>query len=417
MSTMTVATAVISIIRAVIYLRISKDKASDEHGVINQRGEAERLSAARGYQVGAVYCDNDISAFSGARRPGYEAMMAAAARGEFDVIVLFQTSRLWRTRSERAAGIKILQAAGVSVIATKGPSLDMSTAYGRGMAGLLGEFDTMEVEVKAERQQLAYAAQRDAGIRARRPAALRVRGDRGRSGDAIRWAADALLGGSTVSAVAREWSARGLRPPQAPFGPLPRDAWKRNSVTTILRNPAVAGLRAYTRPERDEDGKTRVVRTIVTDERAEAGAGQWEARGRGTWRALAALLARPAASRPAACGPCSAGWRGAGAATRCTRAPTPPASRSTGATRDPRGPARAALPADDRQRGRGVEKVIIERLGRDDIADLIAPPAPGSSPPLHREAASHPPEPGRDGRRPGARAGDPDADDRRHQAG
>ena len=54
MSTMTVATAVISIIRAVIYLRISKDKASDEHGVSNQLGDAERLSAARGFVVGAV---------------------------------------------------------------------------------------------------------------------------------------------------------------------------------------------------------------------------------------------------------------------------------------------------------------------------------------------------------------------------
>ena len=69
-------------------------------------------------------------------------------------------------RAQRARrGIKILQAADISVIATKGPSLDMSTAYGRAMAGLLGEFDTLEVEVKAERQQLAYAAQRDAGIR------------------------------------------------------------------------------------------------------------------------------------------------------------------------------------------------------------------------------------------------------------
>ena len=174
MSTMTAVTAVTSVLRAVIYLRISKDKAGDEHGVINQRGDAERLSASRGYQVGTVYCDNDISAFSGALRPGYEAMMAAAARGEFDVIVVFQTSRLWRTRSERAAGIKILQTAGISVVATKGPSLEMSTAYGRAMAGLLGEFDTMESEVKSERQQLAYQAQRDAGIRHGGPRLLRA---------------------------------------------------------------------------------------------------------------------------------------------------------------------------------------------------------------------------------------------------
>ena len=108
------------------------------------------------------------------------------------------------------------------MIATKGPSLDMSTAYGRGMAGLLGEFDTMEAEVKAERQQLAYGPR--SGKRG--ASATAARGPSGSTAEerhAIRWAADALLGGSTVSAVAREWSARGLRPPQAPFGPLPRD--------------------------------------------------------------------------------------------------------------------------------------------------------------------------------------------------
>jgi len=61
-----------------------------------------------------------------------------------DTIIVFQTSRLWRNRRERAEGIEILRRAGVSVAAVKGPSLDLSSAYGRGMAGLLGEFDTME---------------------------------------------------------------------------------------------------------------------------------------------------------------------------------------------------------------------------------------------------------------------------------
>ena len=230
MSTLTASTAPVvttpKITRAALYLRISRDKAGDEHGVANQRADAERLAAARGWAVTAAYCDNDVSAYSGARRGDYEAMMAAARRGEFAVIIVFQTSRLWRTRAERAAGIKILQAAGVSVVATKGPSLDMTTAYGRAMAGLLGEFDTMEVEVKSERQQLAYQAQRDAGIRHPGPPAF-MDAPGGRA--AIEWAADALLGGSTVSAVTREWARRGLRPPQAPFGPLTRDAWKRKA--------------------------------------------------------------------------------------------------------------------------------------------------------------------------------------------
>lgn len=105
---------------------------------------------------------------------------------------------------------------------------------------------------------------------------------------AIRWAADCLLGGGTVSAVAREWSRRGLRPPQAPFGPLPQVPWTRGSVTVIMRNPAVAGLRTY-------HGE------VVAD-------GDWAPiLPRETWEAVRALLADPAASRPGASVRCSAG--------------------------------------------------------------------------------------------------------------
>lgn len=374
--------------RAVLYLRISKDKAGDEHGVANQRADALRLAAARGWPVAATYSDNDLSAYTGKRRPGYEAMMAAAARGEFDVIVLYQTSRLWRTRRERAAGIEILRSAGVSVVATKGPSLDMTTAYGRAMAGLLGEFDTMEVEVKAERQQLAYQAQRDAGVRHGGPRALY---DSAAGRAAIAWAADALLGGSTVAAVAREWERRGLRPPQAPFGPLPQHPWSRNSVTTILRNPAVAGLRAYTRREPDPaDGVTRRTWTIVTDEGGDPVRGQWTAAlDEQTWRAVAALLDAPG-RKPAQ------GVRTLlGGLARCAcgnpvigtiQATSRHAYRCNPATRNGRpGPhcQQVAEPVDEY-----VSWVIADRLsepGR--AAGLIAPPRPDLTP-LHREAAS-----------------------------
>lgn len=385
MSTMTAVTAVTSVLRAVLYLRISKDKAGDEHGVANQRADAERLAAARGYAVTAVYVDNDLSAFSGVRRPDYEAMMAAAARGEFDVIVLYQTSRLWRTRSERAAGIKILQAAGISVVATKGPSLDMSTAYGRAMAGLLGEFDTMESEVKSERQQLAYQAQRDAGIRHAGP---RHFGAAEAERDAIRWAADCLLGGGTVSGVTREWSARGLRPPQAPFGPLPERAWQRNSVSTILKNPAVAGLRAYTRREQ-AGGKTRVVRTIVTNEHGEPVRGQWDAAlDEETWRAVVALLDAPGRK------PTQGVRTLLGGLMRCRCGNVVQATISSAGHQvyrcNPQ--SRGDRPGPHAQQSAAnvdayVSAVITERLSRDDFADLVAPKRPDLTP-LHREAAS-----------------------------
>src|SRR5262245_26682088 len=58
----------------------------------------------RGLAITATFSDNDISATYGTPRPGYTAMMEAAARGEFDVILVFHTSRLWRNRKERAEG-------------------------------------------------------------------------------------------------------------------------------------------------------------------------------------------------------------------------------------------------------------------------------------------------------------------------
>ena len=272
------------------------------------------------------------------------------------------------------------------MIATKGPSLDMSTAYGRAMAGLLGEFDTMESEVKSERQQLAYAAQRDAGIR---HAGHRHFGAAEAERDAIRWAADCLMGGGTVSGVTREWAARGLRPPQAPFGPLPRGAWQRNSVTTILRNPAIAGLRAYTRREQQEDGKTRVVRTIVTNEHGEPVRGQWEpVLDEETWRAVVALLDAPG-RKP------SQGVRTLlGGLMRCRCGNTVQATISSAGHQvyrcnpqsrgDHPGPhaQQSAANADE-----WIGEVIVARLSRADLADLCAPKRPDLAP-LHREAAA-----------------------------
>jgi hypothetical protein len=325
--------------------------------------------------------------------------MAAAARREIDVIIVFQTSRLWRNRRERAEGIETLRKAGVSVIATKGPSLDMSTAYGRAMAGLLGEFDTMETEVKGERQRLAAEEAAMAGKRfvgGNRPFGYEEDHITVRPAEAaaIRWAADALLGGGAVSGVRREWNRRGLRPPQAPFGPLPEHPWTRQAVTSILRNPRIAGLAVLPqredpddRPELDDPPRRR--KRLLPPEIT--GAGQWQAIiTEEQWRALTALLGDPARKPP----------RGAytllGGLARCrcgnkvaagTNATGKQVYRCDPASRGDR-------PGPHCQQMTGnvdpyVEAVIIERLSRDDIADLLAPPsAKTDTAALHREAAA-----------------------------
>jgi DNA invertase Pin-like site-specific DNA recombinase len=155
------------------YLRISLDRNQDEAGVTRQDEDTGQLIAERRYALTAAhgpgcapgtFSDNDISAAKGRPRPGYEALMAAAQRGEFTVICVFHLSRLWRNRVERAQGIEVLRKAGVSVVCAKGPSLDFSSAYGRGVAAMIGEVDTLESELKGERAYAAQARAAQAGL-------------------------------------------------------------------------------------------------------------------------------------------------------------------------------------------------------------------------------------------------------------
>lgn len=140
-----------TILRAAIYARISEDPRGLEHGVSRQLTDCKKLAAARGWNVVATYTDNDISALKGQERPGYVEMMTAAVHGEFDWIVSYGLSRLWRNRKERAEAIDTLSKARISVALVKGSDLDLTSAAGRMYAGVLGEFDTAESEIKAER--------------------------------------------------------------------------------------------------------------------------------------------------------------------------------------------------------------------------------------------------------------------------
>jgi len=373
--------------RAVVYARISHDDAEDQHGVNNQEKEAVKYATDRGWPIVRRFVDNDISASNGKFREQYEALMAAAARREFDAIVVFHTSRLWRNRKERAHAIDVLKDAAVSVVAVKGPSLDMSTAYGRGMAGLLGEFDSMEVEVKAERQKLANQSAAKNGHRwvtCHRPFGYRVEmvPDRTRrsgyrrvfviepaEADAIRWAAGALLGGSTVASVVREWEARGLKPVQG------AEHWRSSSVRKILGNPRLAGLAWY------------LGEAVTLDDGAEP---DWPAiLDESVWRAVHQLLDDPARKPPRGVRTLLGGL----ARCRCGNIALATGNgsgqhiyRCSPPTRDGKEGPHATVrlePADE-----FVETAILARLARPDIADLLQPPAHVDAVALRAEATA-----------------------------
>jgi site-specific DNA recombinase len=80
--------------RAVTYLRKSTDE--QEQSIGRQREQVAHYATSRGYQVIHEYVDEGIAGDVFDRRPDFQKMLAAAARGEFDVIVVDEPSRLSR---------------------------------------------------------------------------------------------------------------------------------------------------------------------------------------------------------------------------------------------------------------------------------------------------------------------------------
>lgn len=261
--------------RDALYARISEDDLGTEKGVVRQIEDGRGLSKARGGRVAMEFSDNDVSALSGGRRPGYEHLMAAVAAGQIDRIIVFHTSRLWRNRRERAEGIERLRAAGVSVLAVKGPELDLTTASGRMMAGILGEFDTAESEIKGER--VARAALQRAQEGRANGAVLygwtrtyqhdeqnRVVGFEDREdpdqAEIVREIVRRLLGGESLRTITEDLNARDVPSPGAGHHRRRRakgqsgdgSRWNKTSVKKVAVRPANVGLRLHHRGRPDQ---------------------------------------------------------------------------------------------------------------------------------------------------------------------
>lgn len=268
--------------RAAIYARISEDPRHLEKGVARQVEDCRELARVRGWQiVGEPYVDNDISALKGKTRPAYADLLALIEAGGVDRVVTYMTSRLWRNRSERAEGIERLRDARVSVSAVKGPDLDLTTAAGRMLAGLLGEFDTHESEVKGER--VARAAQQRAEEGRPNGAIpygwdrLYERADDGRvltsgdvvnkaQADVVREIVDRLLSGDSLRAIAADLNERGVASPQG-------KTWIPSSVRKLALREANVARRVYrgevigraTWPALVEEDKHDRVRALLND--------------------------------------------------------------------------------------------------------------------------------------------------------
>lgn len=261
-----------------LYGRISEDDIGTEKNVARQLRNSRAKSAVNNGHILGEWYDNDISALKGAPRPGFEKLMAAVTAPNPERrqrrIICQHTSRLWRNRGERAHGIDALGRAKIIVLPIDGPQLDLTSAAGRMIAGMLGEVDTGESETKGERIKDAVLERAQEG---RTNGQVNYGWMRQYQYDArgkvIGWddvvhpteslivqeVVARLLGGETLSTVTADLNARKVRAPRAGHrrkrGTDQDEGgtrWGRSSVRKIAIRDDNIGMRIYHRGQDDE---------------------------------------------------------------------------------------------------------------------------------------------------------------------
>jgi DNA invertase Pin-like site-specific DNA recombinase len=129
--------------RAALYMRTSTLDQTPE----NQAIELRKYAEARGWK--SIEFVDQISGVKESR-PGLDRLVAAARRRQFDVIVIWDLSRLGRSLSHLLRLIEEWQALGISLVSLR-DGLDLSTPSGRLQMHILGALATFERERLRER--------------------------------------------------------------------------------------------------------------------------------------------------------------------------------------------------------------------------------------------------------------------------
>ena len=131
--------------KAAIYVRVS---TPDQH-VETQLYDLRKLAAQRGFEVSREYCDRGISG-SKARRPGLDAMMGDARRGQFTVLLVAAFDRVARSTKNFLEIVDELHDLEIEFISAR-EAIDTSTPMGKMFVTLIGSIAELEKSILVER--------------------------------------------------------------------------------------------------------------------------------------------------------------------------------------------------------------------------------------------------------------------------
>jgi DNA invertase Pin-like site-specific DNA recombinase len=149
--------------RAAIYVRVSTTNRTRGGDAFEQNPEVQemplrQMAEQRGWTVSRVYSDR----MSGAKenRPGLNALMRDARRGQFDVVLVWRFDRFARSIEQLVLALAEFRGLGIDFVSCQ-EALDTSTPMGKAMFTIVGAMAELERNVIRERviSGLEYARQ------------------------------------------------------------------------------------------------------------------------------------------------------------------------------------------------------------------------------------------------------------------
>jgi site-specific DNA recombinase len=349
-----------------IYARMSQDRGGAGLGIERQVDEGRALAERLGWSVVEVYQDNDMSAFTGRRRDGYERMLADIEAGKINAVIAWHPDRLHRRAAELERYIGVCERHGVANQTVTAGMWDLSTPSGRMSARQLGAVAAYESEHKSERLKAARIQHAKLG---RHHGGIRCYGY-GKDGVSvvadeaaeIASACTAIAGGASLRSIVRDMNVRKVPTTTGKVG-----GWTSQQLRQTLISPRIAGYSTH--------------KGVIV------GAAGWPAIvDDATWRTTEAILSNPA--RRTNNGVTGAvKWLGSGIYTcvcgkRALRASVSGGSKRYTYRCSSEDRELQHVTRDARALDAYVEKVIVERLARpgtvekllhrDDTADVAA---------------------------------------------
>lgn len=255
--------------QVVVYLRISEDRTGAEAGVERQRQDCLDLCERLGVVEPVVFMDNDISACSGKKRPGYIDLLERVKLGP-SRIVAWHVDRLYRRPRELEDLIDLVEAHPIRIETVKGGAFDLNAHEGRLMARQLVAIASYESGHKADRIRRANRQKAERGDWHGAPKYGYGKGGVLIPEEAaiIREIADRFLAGQSVRQITM-WLNRDGGPEAPSKGKSRLNIWHASTVKSILCSARISGQRAYD-PDAPRGGERQGGRAIL-------GPGNWEA--------------------------------------------------------------------------------------------------------------------------------------------